>query len=118
MRLISQDGGVDIPYEMSALIIEDFGSKVVIFASSMLFREKTFVLASYDSVEKALKVMEDFKKSYSGFPMIIGDDVLKPENNFEKLKNLNLTNLIEQEKDGKVEYLGSLTFRFPKNDEV
>ena len=118
MRLISQNCGVDIPYEMSALIIEDFGSKVVIFASSMLFREKTFVLGSYSSTEKALKVMEDLKKAYSGFPMIIGDDMLKTENDFGKLKNIFLTEVIECPKDAKVEYLGSLTFRFPKNDEV
>lgn len=115
MRLISQDGGVDIPYEISALIIEDFGSKVVIFASSMLFKEKTFVLGSYSSTEKALKVIEDLKKAYSGFPMIIGDDMLKTEYDFEKLKNIGA---IECQKDAKVEYLGSLTFRFPKNDEV
>ena len=115
MRLISQNCDVDIPYEMSALIIKDFGSKAVIFASSMLFREKTFVLGSYSSTEKALKVMEDLKKAYSGFPMIIGDDMLKTEYDFEKLKNIGV---IECQKDAKVECFGSLTFRFPKNDEV
>lgn len=88
MRLISQDGGVDIPYEMSALIIEDFGSKAVVFASSMLFREKTFVLGSYSNVEKALKSVENLRKAYSKTPEF-GD-----------------------------EYYEYLVFRFPKDDEV
>ena len=118
MRLISQDGGVDIPYEMSALSIGNFLGKTVIYVSSKLLDEKPFLIASYSSKEKALKVMEDLKKAYSGFPMIIGDDMLKTENDFGKLKNIFLTEVIECPKDSKVEYLGSLTFRFPKNDEV
>ena len=61
---------------------------------------------------------QDLKKAYSGFPMIIGDDMLKTENDFGKLKNIFLTEVIECPKDAKVEYLGSLTFRFPKNDEL
>lgn len=88
MRLISQDCGVDIPYEMSALIIKDFGSKAVIFASSMFFREKTFVLASYPSAEKALKVMKNLRKVFSKAPDY-GD-----------------------------EYFEDLVFQFPKDDEV
>ena len=73
------------------------------------------MLGSYSSTEKALKVIEDLKKAYSGFPMIIGDDMLKTEYDFEKLKNIGV---IECQKDAKVECFGSLTFRFPKNDEV
>ena len=88
MRLISQDGGIDIPYEMSALIIEDFGSKTVIFASSMLFKEKTFVLAKYSKLEKALKVMGNLRKVFSKAPEY-GD-----------------------------EYFEDLVFQFPKDDEV
>ena len=88
MRLISQDCDVDIPYEMSALIIEEFGSKVVIFASSMLFREKTFVFGSYSSTEKALKVMKNLRKVFSK-ATYYGD-----------------------------EYFEDLVFQFPKDDEV
>ena len=88
MRLISQNCDVDIPYEMTALIIKDFGSKAVIFVSSMLFREETLVLASYPSAEKALKVMKNLRKVFSKAP------------------------------DNGDEYFEDLVFQFPKDDEV
>ena len=88
MRLISQDGGVDIPYEMSALSIGNFLGKTVIYVSSKLLDEKPFLFASYSSKEKALKIMEYLRKTYSKTPEY-GD-----------------------------EYFEDLVFRFPKDNEV
>ena len=65
MRLISQDGYVDIPYDLSALSIWEFGDKTVIYVRSKLFDEKPFVFATYSSEEKGLKVMENLRKTYS-----------------------------------------------------
>lgn len=88
MRLISQDGGVDIPYEMSALSIGNFLGKTVIYVSSKLLDEKPFLLATYSSKEKALKVMGNLRKVFSKAPEY-GD-----------------------------EYFEDLVFQFPKDDEV
>ena len=88
MRLISQDGGVDIPYEMSALSIGDFLGKTYIYVRSKLLDEKTFSFASYSSKEKGLKVMENLRKTYSKLPKYAD------------------------------EYFEDLVFQFPKDDEV
>ena len=88
MRLISQDGYVDVPYEMSALSIGTMADKTMVYIRSKLFDEKPFVLASYSSEEKALKVMKNLRKTYSKAPEY-GD-----------------------------EYFEDLVFQFPKDDEV
>ena len=88
MRLISQDGGVDIPYEMSALSIVDFLGKAHIYVRSKLLDETPFSFATYSSKEKALKIMENLRKTYSKTPEY-GD-----------------------------EYFEDLVFQFPKDDEV
>lgn len=88
MRLISQDGYVDIPYDLSALSIGEFGDKTVIYVRSKLFDEKPFVFATYSSEEKGLKVMENLRKTYSKIPKYAD------------------------------EYFEDLFFQFPKDDEV
>jgi hypothetical protein len=90
MRLISQDGYVDIPYDLSALSVGDFADKIVIYVRSKLFDEKPFVIAEYSSETKALIVMEKLRKTYS--------------------KNPNY--------GAEVEFFEDLVFQFPKYDEV
>lgn len=90
MRLISQDGYVDIPYELSALSVGDFADKIVIYVRSKLFDEKPFVIAEYSSETKSLIVMESLRKTYS--------------------KNPNY--------GAEVDFFEDLVFQFPKDDEV
>lgn len=60
MRLISQDGMIDVPYEISALST-GYGEpdrKYNIYIRSKLLDEKPCVFATYSNADKALKVME------------------------------------------------------------
>lgn len=58
MRLISQDGMIDVPYEISALSIGRMGESATIYVRSKLLDEKPCVFATYSNTDKALKVME------------------------------------------------------------
>ncbi len=67
MRLISQDGMIDVPYEISALSIGGMGESATIYVRSKLLDEKPCVLATYSTEAKALKVMEMLRNAYSRF---------------------------------------------------
>ena len=66
MRVISQDGTIDIPYELSAVTI---GNKVDlsefnINIRSKLLDERPCIVATYSTEEKAKKAMEMLRISY------------------------------------------------------
>lgn len=90
MRLVSQDGNIDVPYEMSALSTGITYDKAVIYIRSKLLDEKPCVFAVYSNKCKALKAMESLRKTYS--------------------KNPNY--------GAEVDFFEDLVFQFPKDDEV
>ena len=66
MRLISQNGMIDVPYEISALSI-GFGEpdrKYNIYIRSKLLDEKPCVFATYSTKDKSLKVVEMLREWY------------------------------------------------------
>lgn len=65
MRLISQNGGVDIPYELSALSIARTGDKYTIYVRSKLFDERPVAFADYSSEVVALAAMYAVRENYS-----------------------------------------------------
>lgn len=90
MRLISQDGSIDVPYEMSALSIGINAEKAVIYIRSKLLDEKPCVFAVYSNKSKALKTMESLRKTYSKIP------------NY----------------GAEIEFFEDLVFQFPNDDDV
>ena len=66
MRIISQDGTIDIPYELSAVTIGhkvDL-SKFNINIRSKLLDERPCIVATYSTEEKAKKAMEELRYAY------------------------------------------------------
>ena len=66
MRVISQDGTIDIPYELSAVTIGhkvDL-SKFNINIRSKLLDERPRIVATYSTEEKAKKAMEMLRIAY------------------------------------------------------
>ena len=66
MRVISQDGTIDIPYELSAVTIGhkvDL-SKFNINIRSKLLDERPCIVATYSTEEKAKKAMEELRYAY------------------------------------------------------
>lgn len=62
MRVISQDGRIDVPYEKADIACLRFFEKCVIVAT--LFNEDSVQLAVFSSEEKALKAMELLREQY------------------------------------------------------
>ena len=61
MRVISQDGTIDMPYEMSIVWCEDSGA-VLLQAIGETGEYQTF--AKYSTEEKAKKAMEELRYAY------------------------------------------------------
>ena len=65
MRLVSQDGMIDVPYDKVVVKVTEHPSKMVI--SALFEREdcmKDIVMGYYSTEAKALKVMEMLRKEY------------------------------------------------------
>lgn len=119
MRLISQDGMIDVPYEISALSIGRMGESVTIYVRSKLLDEKPCVFATYSNTDKSLKVMEMLRKSYIGLPILF-QNVDIDESVVEKLNEWKRDGivLLHDNAETKIEQVNNAIFVFPKDEEV
>lgn len=120
MRIISQDGTIDMPYE--EVIIQRFKSRIYFLNKNLTGVESLsddVQIAEYSTVEKAIKAMEMLREAYIGMPIVmqnvdISEDVAKE---FERLKKCGV--LVSAEKQpSKVDFINNDIFQFPKDDEV
>ena len=122
MRLISQDGMIDVNYDNGSLVVgvgkyEECISAIITYYDHSC--QKGTKLAEYSSKAKALKVMEMLRNAYCGLPIImknvdISDEVI------ELLKDLKKNGIIFQkvEENPSVEYVNNTYFKFPDDSEV
>ena len=127
MRVISQDGTIDVPYDYFSLSIA--GAKIVsgmvedrnvfsIFCHNLSSPNGT-KLAEYSAKEKAVKAMEMLREAYIGMPIVmqnvdISDDVAKE---FERLKKCGIMAQAENQ-PSKVDFINNAVFQFPQDDEI
>lgn len=72
MRIISQNGRVDLPYEQIAIAI-DYDYKMTIIAYAVNSDDDTiWKLAEYSTKEKAEKAMEELRTEYGGYRVVRG----------------------------------------------
>lgn len=90
MRIISQNGEVDLPYEMTALFAYDNRIEAV-FSGSI--QKSPYVMAIYENKEKCQKTMKMMNEVYTG---CYTDENIK----FTKMGETNIV------------------FRFPEDDEI
>ena len=107
MRLISQDGTFDVPYEQ--VVIQRYSDGIYWLNKNLIGVEsggisEDFKIASYSSEAKAIKVMEMIRKSYTGYIFCKEDVMMRAEMS----ENEKMTNLMES----------FLYFKFPKDEEV
>lgn len=115
MRVVSQDGMFDFPYEKCCVWFED---KSVIL-SPISEPGSNYTYAKYSTKEKAMKAMEMLRSAYTGMPVIFqnvepSEDV---ERMFERTK-MNGIVAITDDKKSKIEYVNNAVFQFPKDEEV
>lgn len=123
MRIVSQDGTIDIPYDLFSLSIAGGRYKDVEYAAIYCRNSSTPAgtkLAEYSSKEKAIKALEMLHKAYTGMPIIfqnvdLDDSVKKMFSDFRK--NGIILHSFE-DTEPKVEYVNNMVFQFPKDEEV
>ena len=112
MRVISQHGNVDLPYEQ---IVVCHAMESVI----ALYNEKKYVLGEYSSKEKAYKAMEMLREAYVGMSIVmqnvdVSEDMAKE---FERLKKCGVIVQVENQQS-KVDFINNAIFKFPQDDGI
>lgn len=120
MRVISQDGTIDMPYE--EVIIQRFKSRIYFLNKNLTGVESLsddMQIAEYSTEEKAIKAMEMLRETYIGMPIVmqnvdISEDVAKE---FEGLKKCGIMVQTENQ-PSKVDFINNAVFQFPQDDEI
>ena len=120
MRVISQDGTIDVPYEM--VVIQRFEGDIYFLNRNLTGVEdlvSDIRLAKYSTEEKAIKAMEMLRDAYIGMPIVmqnvdISEDVAKE---FERLKKCGIMVQTENQ-PSKVDFINNAIFQFPQDDEI
>ena len=121
MRIISQDGEYDIPYESSVLRIEEN----VIWAFPTHADE--YIVARYSTEEKAEKAMQKLHEAYAPEPLFIHKDVSPVERAAageiswkQALDEMHTGIFVRPISNSSIEqvYTGNIVFRFPREDEI
>lgn len=120
MRVISQDGTIDIPYEM--VVIQRFEEKIYFLNQNLTGVEgvtSDLEIAEYSTEEKAIKAMEMLRETYIGMPIVmqnvdVSEDVVKE---FERLKKCGIM-LQTENQPSKVDFINNAIFQFPQDDEI
>lgn len=124
MRVISQDGTIDIPYDSVTLeesyvgIYGDGLDRWEILAYFAL-HERPKCIALYSSEEKAKKAMEMLRETHIGMPIVmqnvdVSENVAKT---FETLKKCGIV-VRAEDQPSKVEYINNAVFQFPQDKEI
>ena len=122
MRVISQDGTIDIPYENSSLSVFCVGyvepKRTLICCRNSCLKEEEKI-AEYSTTKKAIKAMEMLRETYIGMPIVmqnvaISEDV---EKEFERLKKCDIMMRTENQ-PSKVDFINNAVFQFPQDDEI
>lgn len=120
MRVISQDGTIDMPYE--EVIIQRFRSRIYFLNKNLTSVESLsddMQIAEYSTEEKAIKAMEMLRETYISMPIVM-QNVAISENlakEFERLKKCGIMVRAENQ-PSKVEYVNNAIFQFPQDDEI
>lgn len=124
MRVISQTGKTDIPYEdfVFSILNSSGGNYGIVAVKNVAEPPEVFLnslIATYSTEAKALKVMEMLRESYTGMPIVmqnvdVSEDVAK---GFERLKKCGVIVQAENQ-PSKVDFINNAVFQFPQDDEI
>lgn len=100
MRVISQDGTIDVSYEMAVVYVE---------CESVIAKvgDKRYVMGSYSTEKKAIKAMEMLREHNEG--VIFLKTIINTEKGTQFVRSLSETNFDKMTQN---------YFQFPKDDEV
>ena len=112
MRVISQSGNYDFPYEH--IVVRHEMEYVM-----AVHKEKEYVLGKYSSDGKAIKAMEMLREAYVGMPIVMQNvDVSEyMAKEFERLKKCGVMVQVENQ-PSKVDFINNAIFQFPQDNEI
>ena len=112
MRIISQSGRIDIPYEMAVVYVE---------YESIIAKvgDERYAMGNYSTEEKAFKAVKMLIDTYTGMPIVmqnvdISEDVAEE---FERLKKCGIM-VQTKNQPSKVDFINNAIFQFPQDDEI
>ena len=112
MRIISQSGRIDIPYEMAVVYVE---------YESIIAKvgDEIYAMGNYSTEEKAFNAMKMLIDTYTGMPIAmqnvtISEDMAKE---FERLKKCGVIVQAENQQS-KVDFINNAVFQLPQDDEI
>lgn len=121
MRLISQDGTIDVPYERFVISVNmQNKGEIIAWTGNHISDDECIVMAVYSSFAKAKKAMEMLQTAYAG-KFVTNADISEDFN--ERLKELMKgsfgTVLVKETNDCRVEF-NNLNgyFQFPQDEDV
>lgn len=122
MRVISQDGTIDVPYDYFSLSMSSGKYKDVEVAYIYCQNSSSPIgtkLAEYSTEEKALKAMEILRETYAGMPIMMQNVYISEdfEKDFERLKKCSVMVQAENQ-PSKVDFINNIIFQFPQDSEV
>lgn len=120
MRVISQDGRIDVPYEM--VVIQRFRNGVYFLNRNLTGIDELIndiELAEYSTEAKSIKAMEMLREAYIGMPIMmqnvdVSEDVAKE---FERLKKCGVMVRAENQ-PSEVDFINNAVFQFPQDNEI
>ena len=107
MRVISQHGNVDLPYEQ---IVVCHAMESVI----ALYNGEKYVLGEYSSKEKAYKAMETLREAYVGMPIVMQNVDISEDTAEYMEKALATDEMIKHYNT----YCDMNVFQFPQDEDV
>lgn len=123
MRVISQTGKTDIPYEDFVFsILNSGGNYGIVAVKNVAESPEVFMnslIATYSTEAKAIKAMKTLREAYIGMPIVmqnvdISEDVAEE---FERLKKYGIMVQAENQ-PSKVDFINNDVFQFPQDDEI
>lgn len=120
MRVISQDGEIDVPYDLFVFGITIDNCVTAIRDSVVRPYECTnCFMAKYSTKEKAIKAMEMLREAYTSMPIVM-QNVDISEDVAEKFERLNKCGVIVQAENqpSKVDFINNVIFQFPQDEEI
>ena len=124
MRVISQTGKTDIPYEdfVFSILNSGGGNYGIVAVKNVAEPPEVFMnslIATYSTETKAIKATEMLREAYIGMPIVmqnvdISEDVSME---FERLKKCGIVVQTENQ-PSKIECISNAIFQFPTEEEL
>ena len=120
MRVISQDGTIDVPYDYFSLSVasgkyEDV--EVAYIYCHNLSSPNGTKLAEYSTKEKAIKAMEMLREAYIGTPIVM-QNVELTEDEMKAIERMNKCIMVRPiDEPSKVECFNNIIFQFPQDSD-